>query len=261
MRAVPVFLLLLGLKAFCHVFYRYRAIWPDGQPRGWWRSLRVIAILNHTSLYEILLVGYAPLGLLWRIAWHGVLPLAEKTARRPLVGLYFRFLMRHVVVVTRQRDRTWDEVLNRVDTDALVVILPEGRMKRRDGLDSSGRPMTVRGGIADILEVLPAGQMLLLYSGGLHHIQVPGELLPRLFRTVSALFQLVDIPAYCAERVAEAGAEDGFKAAVIRDLERRRDLHCPRAAPGDEPPAVSDQLPVSPADPAESGRAGGRAEG
>ena len=82
MRAVPVFLLLLGLKAFCHVFYRYRAIWPDGQPRGWWRSLRVIAILNHTSLYEILLVGYAPLGLLWRIAWHGVLPLAEKTARR-----------------------------------------------------------------------------------------------------------------------------------------------------------------------------------
>jgi hypothetical protein len=38
----------------------------------------------------------------------------------------------------------------------MVLMAPEGRMKRADGLDAHGQPMTVRGGIADILEVVPA---------------------------------------------------------------------------------------------------------
>ena len=56
-------------------------------------------------------------------------------------------------------------------------------MKRRNGLDSQGQPMTVRGGIADILEAIPSGPMLIAYSGGLHHVQAPGETLPAVFRT------------------------------------------------------------------------------
>ncbi len=115
---------------------------------------RIVAILNHTSLYEPLIAGYASTKLLWRFARHGVLPVAEKTMKRP-IGLFFRFLVRHTVTVTRQRDSTWEDVLNRIDNRALVIILPEGRMKRRTGLDSKGREMTVRAGIADILEALP----------------------------------------------------------------------------------------------------------
>jgi hypothetical protein len=42
----------------------------------------------------------------------------------------------------------------------------------------------VRGGIADILEAIPSGRMLLAYSGGLHHVQAPGEHVPRPFRTL-----------------------------------------------------------------------------
>ncbi len=228
MQSVFAFFILVCLKAVSHLFYRHRAEWITPKDKGWWRNLRIICILNHTSLYEVLLVGYAPLGLVWKFARHGVLPLAEKTARRPFVGRFFRSLMRHVVVITRQRDRTWDEVLNRVDTQALVTILPEGRMMRKDGLDSSGRPMTVRGGIADILQVLHGGDMLILYSSGMHHIQAPGELLPRPFRSLRVRFEKVDIPTYNAERMAEAGSQDDFKHAVVRDLERRRDLHCPR---------------------------------
>jgi hypothetical protein len=240
-RSVFAFFLLLWLKLVSHLFYRFRAEWMGGRSRRWWRPVRIITILNHTSLYEVLLVGFAPIPLVWKFAHHGVLPLAEKTAKRPGLGLFFRLLMRHVVVITRQRDRTWENVLNRVDTQALVTILPEGRMMRRDGLDSSGRPMTVRGGIADILQALSSGEMLILYSSGLHHIQVPGELLPRPFKTVSARFEFVDIPAYTAERMAEGGGPEGFKQAVIADLERRRDRYCPprpQVAPTAlEPPA------------------------
>ena len=41
--------------------------------------------------------------------------------------------------------------MNQIDEDAVVIILPEGRMKRATGLDKKGMPMTVRGGVADIL--------------------------------------------------------------------------------------------------------------
>ena len=254
MRSVLVFLVLVWLKLLSHVFYRHRAEWLGGRPRGWWRDLRVITILNHTSLYEVLLIGYAPLGLAWKVARHGVLPLAEKTARRPFVGRLFRSLMRHVVVVTRQRDRTWEEVLNRVDAQSLVTILPEGRMMRRDGLDSSGRPMTVRGGIADILEALHSGTMVLLYSGGLHHVQAPGELLPKLFQTIDARLELVDIPAYNRERLAEVGEArlqaggDPRPRAAARPV-----LPAPRTPPS-RPPSPPRSLPPERQPPAVTGR-------
>jgi hypothetical protein len=109
----------------------------------------------------------------------------------------------------------------------MVIILPEGRMMRSNGLDSQGRPMTVRGGIADILDAIREGPMLIAYSGGLHHVQAPGERLPRLFKTIRMNFELVDIAAYRAERLAEGPTEAGFKRAVVDDLEARRDRHCP----------------------------------
>jgi hypothetical protein len=111
----------------------------------------------------------------------------------------------------------------------MVLILPEGRMMRRNGLDANGQPMTVRGGIADILDALPSGRMLLAYSGGLHHVQAPGELLPRPFRRLWLHLEVVEIADYRAERQREATSDAGFKRAVVGDLERRRDVHCPTA--------------------------------
>src|SRR5581483_8303288 len=108
---------------------------------------------------------------------------------------------------------------------SLVIIAPEGRMKRTTGLDAEGNPMTVRGGIADVLRGIPAGDMLLAYSGGLHHLQAPGELLPRVFKRIAMRLELVDIASYREELLARNGRH-GFKRAVIQDLEARRDLHC-----------------------------------
>jgi 1-acyl-sn-glycerol-3-phosphate acyltransferase len=224
-RAVLVFLLLLALKVVSRVFYRHDVRWV-GACASVPRNVRVLAALNHTSLYEPLFAGALPLGLLWRIARHGVIPIADKTAKRPMVGRFFKLLGQNVIDITRQRDETWHKLLARIDPRSMVVIFPEGRMKRRNGLDKDGKPMTVRGGIVDLLNAIPKGSLLIGYSGGLHHVQVPGQLLPRPFRTLRVAFEAVDIAAYRETLTARAGRE-GFRAAVIADLEARRDRYCP----------------------------------
>jgi hypothetical protein len=107
-------------------------------------------------------------------------------------------------------------------------------MKRRTGLDSKGREMTVRAGIADILEALPDGRILTVYSGGLHHIQAPGELLPRPFRTILCRFEMIDIASFKLELAAKY-PDLPFQTAVVRDLTERRDMYCPTEL---QPPPV-----------------------
>ncbi len=237
MRGLISFIVLLTLKLVSRVLFRFRVEWVGEPPSDGWRKLRVLAVLNHTSLYEPILVGAAPLRLLWKLAFWGVLPVAAKTMRRK-VGLFFRMIARNVVVVTRKRDHTWEEVLQKIDHRAMVCILPEGRMMRPGGLDSEGRPMTVRGGIADILRAIDDGTMLLVYSGGLHHIQAPGERFPRLFRTVSLRLEMIDIAPYRNSLLARVG-EEGFKRAVIEDLEDRRNRYCPGYVPVTAPPTAT----------------------
>jgi len=226
LRSVITFILLMTIQTLSRMFFRLEEVWLGSIPRRDWGHMRVLVILNHTSLYEPILAGYADWRLLWLFARHGVLPVAEKTMRRK-VGFFFHFLVRHTVVVTRQRDSTWDTVLNSVDEKSVVIILPEGRMKRRDGLDSQGRAMTIRGGIADILEPLDKGRLLFVYSGGFHHIQVPGESrFPKLFKTIRTHFEILDIAGYKNEVMRHAG-DGNFREALIADLTRRRDFHCP----------------------------------
>ena len=250
MRSYLVFLVLLLVKALCRLFYRMDRQWIGDVPPDPWRRIRLAAILNHTSLYEALFAGACPTHFLWRLARHGVVPVAQKTTDRALVGRFYGLVAARVVPITRERDESWSEVLRQIDPDAMVLILPEGRMKRATGLDSEGKPMTVRGGIADILETMGEGRMLLAYSGGLHHVQVPGQRFPRLFKTIRLRLEVVDMAAYRAARLEEGGAK-GFRRAVVRDLERRRDLYCPidpetdptawarREAGGESPSEVS----------------------
>jgi len=222
-----VFLFLATIRLLARPFFRAETSWVGATPADRWRGIRVVCLLHHTSLFEWLYILAVPYSFLWRIAAHGVVPAAEKTLRRPIVGFFFRSVAAHVVSITRERDHTWRSVLSTIDPDSMVLILPEGRMMRRSGLDSNGQPMTVRGGIADILDAIPSGRMLLAYSGGLHHVQAPGEHVPRLFRRIFLNLELIDIAAYRNERHAAGGSAAGFKRAVVQDLERRRDLNCP----------------------------------
>jgi len=217
--------MLTTLKYVSRIFYRYDFAWVGDVPSRPWHDIRLVAFLNHTSLFEPVFLGGVPNHFIWRLAAHGVVPAADKTTGRPLVGLIFKFVAHHVVAVTRERDHTWFEVLNRIDPKSMVIIAPEGRMKRETGLDLNGNPMTVRGGIADILLAVGSGRFLVAYSGGLHHVQHPGKP-PRIFKTVRMRLEVLQIEDYIAEMMAKGGPEM-FKKNVMRDLERRRDLYCP----------------------------------
>jgi len=223
-RSLIVFVLLLVIKTASRVFYRHEVAWVGDVPAELWKGLRLVALLNHTSLFELVYLGDAPLTLLWAIASRGVIPAAQKTVERPFVGLLYRLVASQVVSITRERDHTWTALLGAIRSDGLVVMAPEGRMMRESGLDATGREMSIRGGIADVLQALGSGGFLIAYSGGLHHVQVPGRW-PRAFKTVRLRLERIDIAAY-VKGLGEGRDPDGFKRAVKDDLQRRRDLYC-----------------------------------
>lgn len=231
MRSLPVFVLLLLGKALSRLFYRFDVEWVGEVPEDPWEKLRVIAVLHHTSLYEPVYVGVLPVRVIWRIARDAVVPIADKTIQRRDAGWIFRLVARRVVPVSRKRDGTWQQVLQHCRRGAsLTVIFPEGRMMRRTGLDAEGKPMRVRGGVADLVSGVDSGRMLLAYSGGLHHVAAPGERFPRLFQEVSIRLEVVEIPAY---RAALGGTADpeAFRRRMVEDLTRRRNRHAPLRGP------------------------------
>jgi len=217
--------MLLVLKFLSRIFYKVDMSFIGETPKDPWADLRLVAFLNHTSLFEPVFLAGVPNRFLWRLAAHGVVPAAEKTTGRPLVGLVFKFIARHVIAITRERDHTWFAVLDKIDPHSMIIIAPEGRMMRANGLDANGNPMTVRGGIADILLAVNHGRMLVAYSGGLHHVQIPGHHTVGVFKTVRMRIENLEIADYIAEQMK--GGADAFKRNVREDLERRRDLNCP----------------------------------
>ena len=226
LRSAIVFSLLFSLKILSRIFYRHDwSFVGEKLPGNPWKGLRLVVFLNHTSLFEPVFLGVPPARFIWRLAAHGVVPAADKTTDRPLVGMIFRFIAHQVIPITRQRDDTWAQVLSTIEPNSMVAIAPEGRMNRANGLDLHGKPMTVRGGVADILLSLKEGRMLIAYSGGLHHVQVPGHI-PNVFRTVRLRIEVLEIADYIAEMTKDGGPEQ-FKRNVIRDLEERRNRYCP----------------------------------
>ncbi len=245
LRALAVFLVLLTIKALSRLFCRHEVRWVNDFPADAWKRVRIGALLNHTSLFEIIFVGSCPNGFLWKLAKDGAVPIADVTMKRPLAGLVFKCIAGQVITITRRRDSSWDKVLGSIRGDSLVVLMPEGRMMRRGGLDKDGRPMTVRGGVADLISATGDGYMLIGYSGGLHHVYAPGDAFPRPFRRIRVAFECVDLATYRAE-FDEAGTPRAFKRAVIADLERRRDLHCPATEETGKPisaAALADDAP------------------
>jgi hypothetical protein len=218
--------LLLGVKLFGAAFYRYKINWIGGSPSDPWYGIRLVLFLNHTSLYEPLFAGFLPNRFLKDIACNGLVPVADKTLGRPVVGQFYRWVAGDVIPVTRQRDNTWECFLGKVHENSLVILAPEGRMKRASGLDLEGMPMTIRGGVADLLMMIPRGRMLIAYSGGLHHVQVPNQMIPKLFRTLCMNIEQLDIVHYRDSILRRHGPAE-FKREVIRDLESRRRTYCP----------------------------------
>lgn len=226
---IPSYLALLAVKYASRVMYNVRAEWVGDVPADPWADVRLLAVLNHTSLAEGIYLSVVPNRVLRRVAEHAVLPVAEETMARQIEGWIFRTMVPNVVPITRKRDHSWTRVLQEIDDpESMVAMFPEGRMMRPTGRDKRGGAMTVKPGIADVLLGLERGRMILGYSGGLHHVFAPGDPLPSFFKPVDVKLESVDIASYIDERRDEGWS---FSAAVIRDLTRRRDLYTP-IAPG-----------------------------
>jgi len=234
------YFLLASVQTFARLFFRFDVKWL-----GWPRfsraevdRIRIIALLNHTSLWEAIFAAVAPRRLLWRLARGGVVPVADETMRKLGAGAFFRFVGDRVVPISRKRDGTWDEVLRSATQEkAIAVVCPEGRMLRPTGLDKNGEPMRLRSGIADIIRSSESGKMLLVYSGGLHHVAAPNQRLPRLFRRIRVRLELVDIEQYRGRMLSVAHDEAAFRAMVVQDLTRRRNAFCPVACSGSTVPS------------------------
>lgn len=184
------------VKIITYPFYWFEVNWLSQKQYSELHNVRLIVLLNHTSLYETLFVRLAPFSYLWKIARNLLVPVADVTTNRPVVGLFFHSLLPGIVPISRKRDKSWQTFLDRINDEAIVAILPEGRMRRHDGNDKHGKPMSVRAGVADIIEKLDSGNILFVYSGGMHHIQVPGQKLPRLFKGIKTNMEIISVEDY-----------------------------------------------------------------
>lgn len=218
MNTIRFFILFLA-KYLSATFYQFEEKWLSDTRREQWDNVKLIVFLNHTSLFEPLFIRLAPNHFLWQLAQKLVAPGADITLNRPITGKLYKALVPGVIPISRKRDETWQEFMSLVGDEKITAILPEGRMKRKNGLDKDGKPMTVRGGIAEILHKLQQGQMLFVYSGGLHHIQAPGEHWPRLFKRVRANLEMIDIASY--KKAFTQENFDAFKAQVVNDMQHR----------------------------------------
>lgn len=225
MRRFIGFMILSSVKIISMIFYRSEYTWLTKTPKNPWQNIRLMVFLNHTSLYEPLFTQILPFRYLWHLAGHFNIPGADITLNRPIVGTFWKLMVPNIASISRKKDATWEHYLDSIKETDVVMIAPEGRMKRPNGLDKFGKPMTVRGGIADIIESMDSGIMLLCLSGGLHHVQSPGQSFPNLFKTIRMNLTYLDIREYKAQFTGSP-RERKFK--MIQDLQRRLENDCPK---------------------------------
>lgn len=224
MRQILSFFTLLFIKFFSRIFFRFEVKWLNKQAR--WENIKMIVLLNHTSLLEPLYLSYLPISFLWRLSKRMVAPGADKTLKRPLVGFFYKVFSPGMTPITRKRDDSWVQFMESIYEDSIIVIIPEGRMKRPSGLDLNGNKMTVKSGITDVLKGLNKGEMLFAYSGGLHHVHAPGEKKYHFFKTLKLNLEVFDIAAYKAMFGTDQ-TTDIWRNKVIEDLQIRLETKAP----------------------------------
>ncbi len=215
------FLGLAALKVVGYVIYPARLEWLTKSPANW-GDISLILILNHTSLFEFLYGVALPFSFLRELSSRLIVAIADSTLKTFLGRTVLAHIAPHVVPITRKRDESWDVFLQEINSNHICIFMPEGRMKRLDGLDKDGKSMTVKSGTVDLLQKFRGKNLLLVYGKGLHHILPPGRLVPRAFKKIEAKLESISVNDYLAQF---EGKED-MVGLICRDLEKRRDKHC-----------------------------------
>jgi 1-acyl-sn-glycerol-3-phosphate acyltransferase len=225
MRHFFAFLVLASVKTLSTILFKCKVKWITNAPDyPWTNDIRHIVFLNHTSLYEPIFLQVVSYRYLWELSARANVPAADITLNRPIVGLFWKLMIPNIVPVTRKSDSSWENYVKNIRHDDVVLIAPEGRMKRPNGLDKYGKKMTVRGGVADIIMSMNDGKMLLAFSGGLHHVQAPGQHVPNFFRKIQMNIAYLDIADYKKKFPSDPRAQ---KLAIVQDLQNRLENDCP----------------------------------
>ncbi|MCF8058931.1 MAG: hypothetical protein K9K67_06530 [Bacteriovoracaceae bacterium] len=217
-------ILAFSVKVFSLVFFRLERTIINETP-DFWDDITVFAFLNHTSLFEPLLFSSVPNSFFYKNVKRAVLPGADITLERPIVGRLYKTIFPQIIGITRKRDDSWSDFMDLVKPGSLVVLAPEGRMMREEGLDKNGKPMSIKTGIADILSKTHNGYFLIGYSGGLHHVQRPGEPFIHLFKTIKITYERISIKEY---KESLNWQEPGFHKRVVNDLTERMKRNIPK---------------------------------
>ena len=230
-RSLVSFAVMMTMKTLARVFYRLTPKYLNQTVSNEdWKNVKLLIFLHHTSLFEPIYLGVVPNAFVWKLSKRMVAPMATKTGDRPIVGKIFKFMGPAIVSITRKRDASWSHFLNEIHPDSVITIVPEGRMMRAPGMDAYGHRMSVKGGVAEILHKLDSGKILFAYSGGLHHIQYPGQW-PHIFKEAKINIEFKNLMEYKREIGFEHASFKEFKDAVIADLERRKEENCPFIGP------------------------------
>lgn len=215
----------LSIKLFVQIFYKVEVIYVDSNRDEFWTNdINVFAFLNHTSLFEPLLFASIPNRFFKENLKRVVVPAADITMKRPIVGKVYKSFFPQAIPISRKRDETWKYFKQKIRENSLVVIAPEGRMMRENGMDKHGKPMTIKSGIADILKEAQEGYLVLATSGGLHHVQKPGEPFFRLFKTIKISYEKISISEY---RKIIDFEDRTYQRQVVEDLTRRMKRNLP----------------------------------
>ena len=225
MQKIISFSLLSGIKIFSHLFYSGKFNWLTPIPAQPWDDAKLVVFLNHTSLYEPLYLQHLSFAFIWKLVGRINIPGADTTLSRPIVGRFWKLMLPNISSISRKKDDSWIKYLKSIRPDSFILIAPEGRMKRPGGLDKTGKPMNVKGGVADILENIDEGAMIVCLSGGLHHIQSPGQHFPRLFKPIQMNLAYLDIKEY-KERFQSLSLRER-KIKITQDLQNRLVKDCP----------------------------------
>ena len=214
-------------KVFGKVFFKFDRTWSSPKSEADFNNISTIIILNHTSLFEPVFLANLPTNFLRKLSSNLLLPAAQETLQRPIVGRVIKGIVPKCIPISRKYDDSWVNFLNLIDDSCITAIMPEGRMKRRNGLDKHGNAMDIKAGVFDIIEKTNSGNILFVYSGGLHHVQAPGDKFPKLFKTIKVGFEFIDVKTYKASHHSQC--EKTFKKNVLDDLQHRLNTKIPNS--------------------------------
>lgn len=204
------------------ILYRCSWTWIGKNSDRGFQDMKALFLMNHTSYADHMIFVLVPINVIYKMFWNARIAVAQHQVKN-FKGL-LQYLENNIVPLSRQRDDSWNNYLSNANAKSIFVMYPEGTRMSPEGLDKNGKKVRVKGGVADILELLPDGDIVILYLDGFYEILGAGMKFPKLFKKVRVTAEVVDIAALKHELAYTGRHEDryDFRVRFIEWFEKRK---------------------------------------